>query len=147
MRFQTIPIVFVLVFFFAAPSIAQRVQAQPLRWNPYRDMGGSCVYGAKGEILHQPEGVTCKDRNAAAAHNPAVAKPTLVSLPTALRSEAESLLTDHDHIAIELARLRTAIATERKKKALLAADRVIKELMEHLSREAEFFRTIAPPQE
>lgn len=147
MRFTVSLFVLGLVFLASAPSSAQRVQSQPLKWNPYRDMGGSCVYGAKGEILHQPEGVTCRDRKSTVPLNSASDESTLVSLPPALRTEAESLLADHDHIAVELARLRTAIEKKRKKDALRSADQVIKELTKHLSREAEFFRMIAPPQE
>lgn len=147
MRFRVSLIVVAFGFSLAAPAVAQRVNATPLRWNPYRDMGGSCVYGAKGEVIHSPEGTVCPDKQKKPVSNTGTGDSPLVSLPPALRTEAEALLTDHDHIAVELERLRRAIATERKKKALAEVDRVIAELTRHHDREDKFLRSIAPRQE
>ena len=60
---------------------------------------------------------------------------------------SQSLLADHNHIAEELARLRRAIATEGKKRALVAADRVIEELTRHHAREEKFLLSLAPREE
>jgi len=144
MRFRSALIFIVFGLLFATPSIAQKVNATPLKWNPYRDMGGSCVYGAKGEVIHAPEGTVCPDKQKKPTSNTGRPDSPLVSLPPALRTEAEALLTDHNHIATELERLRRAIATERKKKALAEVDRVIAELTRHHDREDKFLRSIAP---
>lgn len=138
---------FVFLIMFATPSIAQKVQAQPLRWNPYRDIGGSCVYGGAGELLYAPKGSDCKDRRDNPGSKTEALESEFPSLPPALRTEAESLLADHAHIAEELARLRRSIATEKKKNVLLAADRVIDELTRHHAREEKFIRSISPRQE
>lgn len=140
---------FALIVLFATPSIAQKVNATPLKWNPYRDMGGSCVYGAKNELVYAPEGSDCKARRDAPkskAPEPEPKTSDLVSLPTDLRGEAESLLDEHTHIAKELAQLRRSIATEEKKYVLGAADRVIEELTRHYAREEQFIRSIVPRQ-
>ncbi len=144
MQFRSSLVVVAFGLLLATPSIAQKVNATPLKWNPYRDMGGSCVYGAKGEVIHAPEGTVCPDKQKKPATNTGTPDSPLVSLPPALRTEAEALLTDHNHIATELERLRRAIATERKKKALAEVDRVIEELTRHHDREDKFLRSIAP---
>ena len=114
MQFRSSLVVVAFGLLLATPSIAQKVNATPLKWNPYRDMGGSCVYGAKGEVIHAPEGTVCPDKQKKPATNTGTPDSPLVSLPPALRTEAEALLTDHNHIATELERLRRAIATEGK---------------------------------
>lgn len=149
MRFSASLLSFVLVVLFATPSIAQKVNATPLKWNPYRDQGGSCVYGANNELLHAPKGSDCKERRdvpTSKAPEPEPNTSNLVSLPTDLRGEAESLLNEHTHIAKELAELRRSIATEEKKYVLGAADRVIEELARHYAREEKLLRSIAPRQ-
>lgn len=147
MRFNSSIILFILVVMIATPAIAQKVQAQPLKWNPYRDIGGSCVYGGAGELLYAPKGSDCKERRDAPNSTALAPEPNLVSLPPGLRSEAESLLADHTHIAEELTRLRHAIATEKKKKVLLAAEHVIEALTRHHAREEKLLRSIALRQE
>jgi len=144
MRIGAFVFSFLFVFIVATPSIAQKVQAQPLKWNPYRDMGGSCVYGGAGELLFAPKGADCKDRRDMPSPKSEVPESNFVSLPPALRTEAELLLADHIHIAEELARLRRSIATEKKKNVLVATDRVIEELTRHHAREEKFIRSISP---
>lgn len=140
-------IVVAIALLFATPSIAQKIQERPLQGNPYRDVGGSCVYGATGEVLYSPKGAVCKDRREDLDPSDMTPEARLASLPPALRNEAQSLLADHNHIAEELARLRRAIATEGKKRALVAADRVIEELTRHHAREEKFLLSLAPREE
>jgi len=112
-------------------------------------MGGSCVYGANNELVYAPEGSECRGRRdvpKSKAQEPEPKTSDLVNRPTDLRGEAESLLDEHTHIAKELAQLRRSIATEEKKYALGAADRVIEELTRHYAREEKLLRSIDPKQ-
>ena len=50
----------------ALPALTQKVLEPALRGNPYRDIGGSCVYGRQGELLFAPKGARCTSRQEAA---------------------------------------------------------------------------------
>lgn len=94
------------------------------------------MYGANNELVYAPEGSDCRERrdvpkSKAPEPEPEPKTSDLVTRPTDLRGEAESLLDEHTHIAKELAQLRRSIVTEEKKYVLGAADRVIEELTRH----------------
>jgi hypothetical protein len=121
-------------------SPAQKETSRSLRSNPYRDIGGSCVYGKQGEVLYAPKGAQCPERT---EHLAAPAPQGRFSgLPPAYQPEAGQLVADHDHIAEELARLRQAIARNQKEGALQMADKLIAELTQHLQREESFLEKL-----
>jgi hypothetical protein len=125
-------------------SPAQKETSRSLRSNPYRDIGGSCVYGKQGEVLYAPKGAQCADRTEhLAAPAPAAAQQGRFNgLPPAYQPEARKLVADHDHIAEELTRLRQAIARNQKEGALQMADKLIAELTQHLQREESFLEKL-----
>ena len=126
------------------PALAQQVREQPLQANPYRDIGGSCVYGRNGELLHSPKGSRCAVQEEVAP--PAAAAGTagrFGGLPPALRTEANALVDSHTHVADHLVELRRAIVLNDKTKAIATSDEVAKELIEHLAREQALFEKLA----
>lgn len=125
------------------PSDAQKVNSSPLKWNSYRDIGGSCVYGANGELVYAPAGRACRDRRQHLGNTPVTPESQLVDMPPALRGEAEALMGDHAHIATEFVELRQLIAVADKVGAIAKADEVIAELTKHQAREEKFFRSIS----
>ena len=102
----------------AVPVLAQQESMGVLKGNPYRDVGGSCVYGGKGELLHAPKGVSCPTREDAPGGRASRTADEFAGLPPELRSEANALISSHKHIADHLVELRRAIATNDETKGL-----------------------------
>lgn len=129
----------------ATPSLGQRETSRSLRSNPYRDIGGSCVYGKQGEVLYAPKGAQCADKtdHLSTARKDAAATGRFQDLPPAFRPEASGLVADHSHIADELLELRQAIARNQKEGALAIADKLAGELNDHLTREERFLEKLA----
>lgn len=129
----------------AVPALAQRETPPTLRSNPYRDIGGSCVYGKQGEVLYAPKGADCPDRtnHLGAAQSASTSKTRFQELPPAYRAEANGLVSDHEHIATELGELRQAIARNQREQAMTLADKLVAELREHLTREEGFLDKLA----
>lgn len=130
---------------FAPAALAQRENPASLRSNPYRDIGGSCVYGKQGEVLFAPKGSNCPDQSdhLSQARKAATPQDPFPGLPPAYKAEADGLVSDHVHIADELDELRQAIARNQKESALAIADKLIGELREHLTREEGFIDKLA----
>lgn len=130
---------------FAGPSFAQKETQSTLRSNPYRDIGGSCVYGKQGEVLFAPKGGHCPDRtdHLSAARKATTTADPFPGLPPAYQTEARGLVSDHSHIADELDQLRQAIARSQKEDALAIADKLVGEMREHLAREEDFIGKLA----
>jgi hypothetical protein len=128
----------------AGPSPGQTVTKTPLRDNPYRDVGGSCIYGKRGEVLFAPKGAKCTDGTNHSAEAGAKGLTLLgEDLPPALRDEARAMIQKHDHIAAEIARLRQAIASGNRETTLEAIDHLIAELTQHLAQEEQFVESVA----
>lgn len=128
----------------ASSAVAQRETQAPVRANPYRDIGGSCVYGKQGEVLFAPRGARCADRtDHLDATRSASTTDRFPGLPPAFRGEANGLVTDHGHIANELDELRRAIARGKQEDALAISDELVGELREHLAREERFIGKLA----
>lgn len=128
----------------ALPAVAQRVRQPVIKENPYRDMGGSCVVGTRGEVLYAPPGADCGARQETAAEEAKTVpsnRPRSSSL--ALRKEMLELREDHAHMAKELREIRLAIALDRKADALQASDHLVQELTEHLAREDRLFEALS----
>jgi len=135
-----------LVFLASAPaSVAQKETQTSVRSNPYRDVGGSCVYGKQGEVLFAPKGANCTDRSdhLSQERKDALPQDAFPDLPPSYKAEASGLVTDHVHIASELDELRQAIARNQKENALAIADKLVAELREHLTREEGFIARLA----
>ncbi len=127
----------------ATPALAQSIKERSLQNNPYRQAGGSCVYGRNGELLNQPKGVVCASQEEAPGAAPPGAAERFAGLPPALRSEATALVASHDHVADHLVELRRAVALNDKTKAIAISDAVAKELVDHLAREQALFEKLA----
>lgn len=127
----------------ALPAFSQQVREQILKANPYRDFGGSCVYGRNGELLHQPKGASCPSKEEAPGAAAPGASDPFAGLPPALRSEANALVASHDHVAGHLVELRRAAALNAKASVLALSDEMAKELIDHLAREQTLFEKLA----
>ena len=115
-----------------------------LKGNPWRDIGGSCVYDWDGKVVFAPNGATCRDAtDHLTAAKPAEA-PVLASYPPALRAELSKLLGDHDHLRQEISQARLAIKARNRELALAAVDKLGEELADHRVREERFLERIAP---
>lgn len=138
-------ITFAMMLVVASSSHGQRETAGTLKSNPYRDIGGSCVLGKNGEVLYAPKGSKCQDRvdHLAEARKGAGTSEQFGDLPPGFHPEASGLVSDHAHIANELAEVRRAIARNQKDEALALADKLIGELTDHLVREEKFIGKLA----
>lgn len=122
----------------ASSSFGQRVQPVPLRENPYRDIGGSCIYGRDGKAVYAPAGVHCPDNTRRDVRAPAAKAGTTDKYPPAMRGELDRLLDDHEHLSREIAELRRAIEGRKQEAALEALDHITTKLRDHLLREERF---------
>jgi len=139
----TIVLVALATIAVASPAFSQQVREPILKANPYRDFGGSCVYGRNGELLHQPKGASCPSQEEAPGAAAPGASDQFAGLPPALRSEANALVASHDHVAGHLVELRRAAALNDKGSVLALSDEMAKELIEHLAREQALFEKLA----
>jgi len=129
----------------ATPAAAQKIQEPRLRGNPNRMPGsGSCVYDRDGRAVFVPAGKTCPDKTEHLSRSPRKGTPLAAGYPPALRAELGRLLADHEHIAGEIARLRTAVERQDRRVALEATDRIRDELTQHKVREEQFLEKVAP---
>lgn len=126
------------------PSEAQQIRSTPLRANPYRDGGGSCVYDRAGKLVHTPRGKECRDRSDHSEDPGLDAFASLVDgFPPAVRADLRKLLGDHAHISEELTRLRQTIEAGERAEALEFADRVETEVAGHRRREEELLSKLS----
>lgn len=144
-RIRSICLSLLVLFALVPAALAQRETPSSVRSNPYRDIGGSCVYGKQGEVLFAPKGSNCPDQSdhLSQARKAATPQDPFPSLPPAYKAEASGLVADHVHIAGELDELRQAIARNQKENALAIADKLVGELREHLTREEGFIDKLA----
>ena len=126
-----------------ASALAQAVTETPLRGNPYRQVGGSCVYWRNGELLNQPKGVVCPTQEKAPGASAQDSSEKFKGLPPQLRAEANALVASHDHVAEHLIELRRAVALNDKTTAIAISDEIAKELIYHLAREQALFEKVA----
>lgn len=115
-----------------------------LQGNPRRDLGGSCVYDQSGKVVFAPEGKYCPDGSDHLSNPSDADSPVVAGYPPELREELRRLLSDHDHLAVEVGRLREAIESGNRRVGLEAADKIRSELTAHRAREERFFEKMAP---
>jgi hypothetical protein len=133
----------------AAPAFAQQVRERIIQENPSRTVGGSCIYGGDGKLIHAPRGATCPEREqppasmAPSAREAAPAASAPPALPANVRSEAAELLVEREHLDVELARVREAVAYEDREAARGAVDAALRKIARHLEREARLLQAIA----
>jgi len=123
----------------AATSFGQQVRQVPLRENPYRNPGGSCLYGADGRVVHAPNGVYCPDKTDQSKSSRS--STSLDTISASKRDAVEKLLGDHEHISRELVRLRKAIGSDDKSVALELTDHITTRLRDHRLREERFMES------
>ncbi len=132
-----------LVFGFATEALAQKVRQPALRGNPKRDIGGSCVYSRDGKVVFAPNGKHCPDGSDHLSKPTQADSPVVAAYPPAMRRELAELLGDHDHISLEITRLRKAVESRNQDVALDAVDRIRAEVTDHRAREERFFEKLA----
>jgi len=142
-------ITLLLMLGMTSESFAQRgrtLSRDPiLMGNPRRDAGGSCVYNRQGQVVFAPAGKTCRDREDHLSELGAVDTDLVDSFPPRMRSKLTRLLSDHGHIAKDMARLRFMIREEKPEEALEVADKINSELTDHSVREEKFFKAMGRP--
>ena len=119
-----------------AAALAQQVRELPLQGNPYRDVGGSCVYGGKGELLHAPAGRSCPDRSTHASSEAAHGASGSTG------AEVAGLLDTHEHFAKDVLAVRQAIEAGQKQRALDALDHLSAGLIQHWAREGQLLKKV-----
>lgn len=115
-----------------------------LRGNPYRDAGGSCVYGKDGKLVYAPKGKRCRDGSDHLGTAGDAQSPILAGYPPARRDDLAKLLSDYEHLVDEVARLRMAVDAGNRPVALEVADKIRSELTAHRAREERFLEKMAP---
>jgi hypothetical protein len=139
---------------FAAPALAsaQTVRNKVLEENPNRTIGGSCIYGGDGRLIHAPHGVACREYeeppasiapDAAQAPRPrAGAQP---ALPQQARAELAALLAERERLDVELAHVREAASYEDREAARRVVDESLRKIARHLENEARVIQPLTVP--
>jgi len=126
-------------------SAPAKVTPRPLRDNPYRNVGGSCVFDRAGKLVHAPKGSNCGSASPAPAapKRPAASETPSSSHDSSGTRGVPRLLADHQHIAEEIGLLRVSIARQDRAASLEAVDRVLDELVAHLEHEEKLFKQLS----
>lgn len=128
----------------AAVASGQVIQQTPLRENPYRSPGGSCVYGGKGELLYAPPSASCPSReNQMQGRTDGIPSSLLEELPAATREGVRAFFKTHSHIGDEIIRARRAVENGDRSTALKALDHVLAEVSANKAGAEEILREIA----
>ncbi len=128
----------------AASSSAQQTREMILTENPTRDVGGSCIYGGDGKLLHAPRGAMCPEMEQAPVSAAPASQPGRAAAPNdAVRREAASLLAEREHLDVELARVREALAYEDREAERRVVDEVLRKIARHLEREARLLQPLS----
>jgi hypothetical protein len=128
----------------AAQSSAQHVRETTLYENPTRDVGGSCIYGGDGKLLHAPRGAMCPEMEQAPASGAPASEPGRAAAPNdAVRAEAAALLAERERLDVELARVREALAYEDREAARRVVDESLRKIARHLEREARLLQPLS----
>ena len=126
-----LPVLGALLFLAGVPTVSFGETREPvLRGNPKRDAGGSCVYDKSGRVVFAPDGKRCPDGSNHLSKPSDADSPVLAGYPPELREELRALLSDHDHLAVEVARLREAVDSGKRLVAIEAAEKIRSELTE-----------------
>ena len=132
---------FTAVAALAAPSAAQHVREMVLTENPTRDVGGSCIYGGDGKLIHAPRGATCPEMEREPA---SAAQPGGVAAPNDdVRAQAAALLAERESLDVELARVREALAYEDREAERRVVDEALRKIARHLEREERLLETLS----
>jgi len=130
----------------ASPALAQTVRDTVIQENPSRTPGGSCMYGGDGKLIYAPQGAACPETQSPAALAPVSAAPAEQSAAKrldALRREAAAVLSEREHLDVELARLREALTYEDRETTQRIVDEVLRRFERHLEREARLLQPLA----
>jgi len=112
----------VLVLGIAAAATGQKVIERPLRGNPYRDAGGSCIYSGSGRLVFAPRGASCPELQT--QQEAASSAPLSAEMERGVRD----LLATYPHIADEIVKARNAVSANDHEGALKALDHVLGEV-------------------
>jgi hypothetical protein len=136
----------------AVPALAsaQTVRNRILEENPNRTIGGSCIYGGDGRLIHAPHGVACPENeeppasiapDAAPAPRPrASAQP---AIPQQARTEIAALLAERERLDVELAHVREAASYEDREAARRVVDESLRKISRHLENEVRVLQPLA----
>ncbi len=126
----------------AAPALAQTVRERVITENPNRTVGGSCMYGGDGKLLHAPHGAECPELEQPPASRAEDAAPVARAMPHApamqprAREEIAALLAERERLDVELARVREAFAYEDREAARGVVEEALRKIARHLEHEA-----------
>jgi len=136
----------------AVPALAsaQTVRNKILEENPNRTIGGSCIYGGDGRLIHAPHNVACPENEespasmapdaAPAPRTHAAAQPTI---PQHARGEIAALLAERERLDVELAHVREAASYEDREAARRVVDESLRKIARHLENEARVLQPLA----
>jgi hypothetical protein len=170
-RSQLAPaLVFAALAALAGAAHAQKVRETVLMENPSRNVGGSCIYGGDGHLLHAPRGVACPEtEEPPASPAPDIAAAPARSGPTAparsgptaparggpaahsvapaaasdgVRSDAAALLAEREQLDVEIVRLRDAVSAEDREAARRASEQALSKIQRHLEHEARVLQIL-----
>ena len=131
----------------SASAAGQVIQQRPLRENPYRSPGGSCVYGGKGELLFAPKGAACPSRqDELQGRTGGVPTPILQKVPPGTRDRVRDFFGTHSHIGDEIVRARRAVEIGDRAAALEALDHVFAEVSANKAGAEDLLREISDQQ-
>lgn len=118
-----------VALWLAAVASGQVVRQTPIRENPYRSPGGSCVYGGKGELLYAPKDAGCPGRqDQMPGRTDGIPVSLLEQLPADTRERLSQFFRTHSHIGDEIVRARKAVESGDRAAALRALDHVLAEV-------------------
>lgn len=106
------------------PAASQKVIERPLMENPHRTPGGSCIYGARGQLVFSPPGVTCPNHEVKGARG----SEEPGNLTPAMAKSVRDLFATHPHIADEIVAVREAVEAGDRARALKTLDHVLGEV-------------------
>ena len=128
----------------AASSSAQQTREMVLTENPTRDVGGSCIYGGDGKLIHAPRGAMCSEMEQAPASAARASQPERAAAPNdAVRTEAATLLAGRERLDVELARVREALAYEDREATRRVVEEALRKIARHLEREARLLEALS----
>ncbi len=127
----------------AAPGLAQTVRERTLTDNPTRTVGGSCIYGGDGKLIHAPHGAHCAEMEQPPASIAPDAAPAAPAMQTHTRQDIAALLAERERLDVELARVREAFAYEDREAARGVVEEALRKISRHLEHEARVLQPLA----
>lgn len=109
----------------AVPAASQPVRERILIENPYRNPGGSCIYGQQGQLVYAPVGTACPAKETEGGGG---GLPTAAVLTPEMGKRMRELFATHPHIADEIVAVRQAVEAGDRARALERIDHVLGEV-------------------